>query len=213
MLAELAARSGLDPDIAARARDEQARVAAAVVRDMWDEAGGHFVTLYKDAEGVQRAAEAETVQSLFPLLLPELPSNITAALLANLRNESKFWLPFPLPSTAADAAAFNPVFSSAIDLMWRGPTWAYTNWLVMEGLWQQHQAGSCGDVDCGALAGTVLDRWLALYEQSGVWEMYNPITGAGYGVEGLGMSTLIVDWLVRMGRVNGTMAAAVAVAV
>ena len=36
--------------------------------------------------------------------------------------------------------------------------------------------------------------------------MYNPETGAPYGVEGLGMSTLIVDWLVRFGRVNATAA-------
>lgn len=47
----------------------------------------------------------------------------------------------------------------------------------------------------------VMDRWLALYIETGIWEQYNPLTGANYGVEGLGMSTLIVDWLHRLGRV------------
>jgi hypothetical protein len=202
VLADLAERGGLSPSVAAEARSEQARVGASIVRKMWDAGRGHFVTLYRDAAGAERAAEAETVQSLFPLLLPALPPSITAAVLASLKNTSKFWLPFPLPSAAADAAAFNPVFTKTIDLMWRGPTWAYPNWIVMEGLWQRQQAGTCGDVDCAALGDEMLDRWLALYEQNGVWEMYNPVSGAGYGEEGLGMSTLIVDWLVRMGRVS-----------
>lgn len=74
----------------------------------------------------------------------------------------------------------------------------------------------------------MLDRWIALVEKSGIWEMYvvcvrvclcapctapltsrwarcttryNPLTGAPYGAVGLGMSTLIVDWLYRLGRV------------
>jgi hypothetical protein len=63
-----------------------------------------------------------------------------------------------------------------------------------------------------------MDRWTALYLESGIFEQYNPETGAPYGVEGLGMrcvslccccalsdtlmcaSTLIVDWLIRLGR-------------
>ena len=92
-----------------------------------------------------------------------------------------------------------PGIYGAIDLMWRGPTWGYTNWLVMEGLWRQQQLGSCGAVDCLGPANALLDRWLDLYERSGIWEMYNPLSGTGYGVEGLGMSTLIVDWLVGWG--------------
>jgi hypothetical protein len=32
--------------------------------------------------------------------------------------------------------------------------------------------------------------------------MYDPITGAPYGQEGLGMSTLICDWLYRYGWVT-----------
>lgn len=35
---------------------------------------------------------------------------------------------------------------------------------------------------------------------AGVWEQYNPDTAEGMGTEGLGMSTLIVDWLYRLDR-------------
>lgn len=51
-------------------------------------------------------------------------------------------------------------------------------------------------------ASDLLDRWTQLYQASGVWEQYNPETGAAFGTEGLGMSTLIVDWLYRLGRVG-----------
>ena len=33
-----------------------------------------------------------------------------------------------------------------------------------------------------------MDRWIALYELTGVWEQYNPYNGTNYGVEGLGAS-------------------------
>ena len=77
--------------------------------------------------------------------------------------------------------------------MWRGPTWAFTNWMVMEGLQVHHF-----DAELNA----VMDRWIKLVEMSGIWEMYNPLTGAPYGVEGLGMSCVIVDWMARLNRVN-----------
>lgn len=49
---------------------------------------------------------------------------------------------------------------------------------------------------------TIMDKWIAMVEKSGIWEHYNPDTGQGYGAEGLGMSCLIVDWMVRLGKVN-----------
>jgi hypothetical protein len=46
----------------------------------------------------------------------------------------------------------------------------------------------------------LLDRWIALYQSAGIWEQYNSLDATPYGVEGLGMSTLIVDWLTRRAR-------------
>ena len=50
------------------------------------------------------------------------------------------------------------------------------------------------------LVASVLDKWVALVQRSGIFEHYNPFTGEAYGAVGLGMSTLIVDWLYRTGR-------------
>jgi hypothetical protein len=48
----------------------------------------------------------------------------------------------------------------------------------------------------------ILNKWIEMVTQNGIWEHYNPETGRGYGAEGLGMSCLIVDWMARMGIVE-----------
>ena len=78
------------------------------------------------------------------------------------------------------------------DLMWRGPVWGFTNWFVLTGLRLHGQ---------DALAREIFDKWLALVQKSGIWEHYNPLDGAPYGTEGLGMSTLICDWIYKYGLV------------
>ena len=77
-------------------------------------------------------------------------------------------------------------------LLWRGPMWPATTWLVMEGLLKH---------GFKAEAAAILDKWSELYLQNGIWEYYNPLTGQGYGQPGLGMSTIIVDMLHRLRRV------------
>jgi len=48
----------------------------------------------------------------------------------------------------------------------------------------------------------ILNKWVEMVKQNGIWEHYNPETGRGYGAEGLGMSCLVVDWMARMGIVD-----------
>jgi hypothetical protein len=74
--------------------------------------------------------------------------------------------------------------------MWRGPVWGFTNWFVMEGL---------GLHDRKDVQEAILTKWIALVDKSGIWEHYNPLTGEPYGAEGLGMSTLVCDWIYRFG--------------
>lgn len=107
------------------------------------------------------------------------------------------------------------------NLMWRGPTWAMPNWLIMEGLTKHKynteasmsyiltklRNGSHSAID------ELLDRWVAAVEKGGIYEQWNPLTAESYGSEGLksslglssseiglGMSTLIVDWLYRLDK-------------
>jgi hypothetical protein len=129
-----------------------------------------------------------------PLMIRGLPEMYVDRIVeTQLMNQSKFWTAYPVPSTSADSPSFAP--AETVDLMWRGPTWGFTNWMVMEGLYQH---------DKTVALNLLMDRWIALVERSGIWEMYNPMNGTAYGVEGLGMSCVIVDWLFRLGRVNGT---------
>jgi hypothetical protein len=178
-----------------------------------------FVSTYKTREGTTAESPVESVQSLFPLLLETLPQEMQVGIrvvvmcylqdsivVTQLTNTSKFWLPYPVPSVSADAAQvrnlhhsflsycqFEPVFG--VDLMWRGPVWPILNFFVMEGLELHGYITELSLSDCllGCVdvADELMDRWVAMYEVSGIWEQYNPYNATNYGVEGLGMSTLI----------------------
>jgi len=161
----------------------------AIVTKMWNKELNRFISLWKDWDGSEKLAKAEVVQCLMPLLLSSkyIPQNyIDTMINTQLLNTSRFWLTYPLPSVSAADPTFNPVLTE--DLMWRGPTWAFPNWFAMEGL-VKHQRSD--------LAKQMLDRWVAMVKIAGIWEDYNPYNASNYGVEGLGMSTLIVDWIYR----------------
>jgi hypothetical protein len=180
-----------DSHLAAYCKKHQQQVERAIITKFWKPELNRFLSsTYKDQDGIERECQIETVQSLFPLILESLPKSIVQTIVhSQLLNTSKFWLQYPIPSVSASAAQFTPDFT--VDLMWRGPTWPILNWFVMEGL-ERHKVNP--DV-----MRKLMNRWIALYKLSGVWEQYNPITGQNYGAIGLGMSTLIVDWLFRMG--------------
>jgi glycogen debranching enzyme len=78
------------------------------------------------------------------------------------------------------------------NLLWRGPTWVNTNWLVARGLRRKGRAD---------LARLIEDASLALVDQSGFREYYNPLTGAGYGSRNHAWSALALDMLAA--RVEG----------
>lgn len=186
VLAELA--SLFNSSLATYCLERGLRVESAILSKMWSPSLNRFISLYKNAANEELVAPAETVQSLFPLLLTTLPAAQQQSIVnTQLLNPSKFWLKYPVPSTSADAPQFEPVFT--VDLMWRGPTWAFPNWFILEGLtyhgfWTE--------------ARTLAQKWVNLVARSGVWEMYNPLTGDPYGAIGLGMSTLVVDWIHRL---------------
>jgi len=190
VLSDLAAN--FDKNLSLYCKHHQANAEEAIITKMWSANLKRFISTYKDKNGINVEVDYETAQSLLPLLLESLPVEIQKSIVeTQIANSSKFWLKFPIPSVSASAAQFTPEFT--VDLMWRGPIWPIINWFVMEGL-QKHTIFN-------NVLDELLNRWIGLYQNSGVWEQYNPVTGTSYGVEGLGMSTLIVDWLYRLGRV------------
>jgi len=72
--------------------------------------------------------------------------------------------------------------------MWRGPVWGFTNWFILEGLGVHNKFDT---------QERILKKWIDLVELSGIYEHYNPLTGEAYGAIGVGMSTLVCDWIYR----------------
>jgi hypothetical protein len=138
----------------------------------------------------RRLLPARTVAGLSPLLLRSLSAADAAPLLAALDNPALFGLPFPVPSVAADEPAFVPdeLRWGVGPLLWRGPTWINTNWLLWRALRRR------GDVE---RAGRIAAASAELVLRSGFREYYHPYTGAGLGAPDFGWSTLVVDMLAR----------------
>ena len=228
VLADLAAAIG-DNTTEVECRREEMRLSEIISRKHWNNNTGRFHSRYRRPDGSWHFAAANTLQNVFgPLLASNLPEwQLQAVINHQMLNPKKYDLPFTFPTTAADDPAFNASYSEQDDLMWRGPAWGATNWFTIRGI-AKHNAtierlrsnhSAAGDVEGGGNIGgssvleMALDKWVALVNQAaafsppkygklgqtGIWEQYNPISGAGEGVPGLGMSTLIADALIRFG--------------
>jgi glycogen debranching enzyme len=178
-----------DHDLADKCHLNHRMYQEAVIRKCWDKEREQFVSYYHQG-GLELVSSRETIQTLLPLLLDDLPVSIQQKLVMKIKDPQKFGLPFPVPTVAKSEDAFNPNQSW---LLWRGPMWPSTTWLVMEGLFKHGFEEE---------AAAILNRWSELCTQNGIWEYYNPLTGKGLGQKGLGMSTLIADMLVRSGKIE-----------
>jgi hypothetical protein len=131
ILGDLASEFG-DDELAGRCHAEAKRTSDAILTKMWIDEQGRFNSLYIDADGIEKASIANTVQNLFPLLLRDLPADKVDFIADQLADENKFFTPFTIPTVARDDPQFCPTFDA--DLMWRGPIWGFTNWFLLEGL-------------------------------------------------------------------------------
>ena len=188
VLGDLATKYSLT--LASECYDNQKHAEAGIIDKLFSKSAGYFVTGYKNNSNEQCFHNVRTVQMLFPLLLDSISPEQIDTIVRYLTDENEFWTPYPVPSVSKAEVEYNPILST--DLLWRGPSWGFTNWFIMEGL-QKHGRT--------AVLGELMDKWIAAAEKGGIWEMWNPETGVGYGAEGLGMSTLIVDWMKRLDRV------------
>jgi putative isomerase len=101
--------------------------------------------------------------NLFPLITGRMPASIVRRLVGHLFNPQEFAPKFPVPTVALNDPKYDPV------QMWRGPTWANINYLLIEGL------GKSGDQPAAReLRKKTLDLLLA---QRDFYEYYNPETG------------------------------------
>lgn len=187
VLSDLAKELG-DRATAGYCADQAALSSAAIQTKMYDAEHGTFQTVYTDVDGVDKFSVANSIQNLFPLLLSDLPSERVDAIVAQLTDTNKFAAPYSVPTVAMDDPQFCATFDA--DLMWRGPVWGFTNWFILEGL------GLHGQQE---VQERILTSWVQLADKSGIYEHYNPLTGEAYGAVGLGMSTMVCDWIYRYG--------------
>ncbi len=155
------------------------RAESGVLEKCWNEEHRTFYSLRNGNSVLQH----ETIGSLFPLLIKTLPPHQKQALCEALYDESKFNVPYPVPSVSVSHPAFHP---SRTFLIWRGSTSINMNWFLIRGLMRH------GEKD---LAERICARSIEMVEKWGFREFYNPYTGEGFRVRNFGWSTLVVTLL------------------
>jgi hypothetical protein len=178
-LARLAARRG-DAQLEDWANVTGRRVLDALLERCYDERRGLFFNL--NGANERRADRVKTIISLLPLLLADLPDDVTARLVEHLADPREFWAPFPVASVALDEPTFRR--DSRVDgsrRIWRGPCSLSTNWLLSLGLRRHGQ---------DALADDLAARSRELVERGGFNEFFDPFDGTPVGAHHFGWATL-----------------------
>lgn len=180
--------------------DQWRRVEEAILTQCYDPTDGFFYSL---CGRKHQMARVKTVASLLTFLLPSLPASAAERMINDYVLDPKhFWTAYPVPSVSLSEASFAPSsrqlpsdgrLSHAMTtlfakrhLIWRGPTWVNTNWLLARGL-RLH--------GYHAIADELTTRTAEMIRLQGFWEYYNPLTGVGEGAQDFGWSTLVVDML------------------
>jgi putative isomerase len=123
-LSQIAAVIGEEQEAAVWSQ-RAAELASRMVQHSWDEQAGIFWARH----GTERVPVL-TPFNLFPLITGRMPPAIADRLVAHLTDPKEFWARYPAPSVAMNDPQFNPL------QMWRGPTWANVNYLLIDGLFR-----------------------------------------------------------------------------
>ena len=124
-----------DPTLADECYFNAAISEQAILQNMYDPVTHRFYHLWQAKDGSTQRHDVRTIQSLFPVLLPNLPGEALNEILTLLRDPNEFGTPYMVPTVSKAEAEYNPVADTL--LLWRGPVWGFTNWFIMEGL-QKH---------------------------------------------------------------------------
>ena len=163
-------------------RTRAAHTTEGLVSKCYDEEAGLFFDL---AGRREERLRVNTVSSLLPLALPDIPPKVAERIVGHLTDEREYAAPFPVPSVAMNETSYAPGVVG-IKLVWRGPSWMNTNWYLGRGLRRHGRAD---------LARQIEDKSGALVERGGFREYYHPTTGEGNGARDFSWTALVVDLL------------------
>ena len=175
-LAEISRLVGADPE---PFRERAATMAAEIDAVLWDDTAAVYADFDVRAGAL---VPARSAAGLAPLAAG-VPDPARAARMVDRLADSRVavgeW--FAVTSQSGDEPGFEPT------RYWRGPIWPILNWVLQRGL---------DRYGYGALAEDVRLAMLALAEQSGLWEHYSPVTGAGHGGDNFAWTAgLVLDIL------------------
>jgi glycogen debranching enzyme len=174
-----------DPAGASTMRARAARTTEGLLAKAYDPEAGLFFDL---AGRREERLRVNTVSSLMPILLPDLPAKVVDRLVGHITDEREYAAPFPVPSVAMNEPSYAPGVVGT-KLVWRGPSWMNTNWYLARGL-RRHGRPE--------LAALIEDRSAAMVEGSGFREYYHPATGEGNGARDFSWTALALDLLATL---------------
>jgi hypothetical protein len=181
VLARLARRAR-QTELAAWAESKSTQALQSLLERAWDPKLGLFFGLVGSAES---RTETKTIQCLLPLLLEDLPAEVTERLLAHLTDPHEFWSPYPVPSVALDEPSYtDDSHIHGLRLIWRGPCSMNTNWFLHQGLLRHGEA---------RYASWLVERSHELVESGGFNEFFDARSGRPVGAKKFGWATLAVD--------------------
>jgi len=136
----------------------------AALDQLWDPYSGQY---YARDFVTHKLLKESTVATLLPLYSGCITAERAKQLVRLLENQHVFGTDFPLPSTPPSSPLFNPV------RYWQGPSWVNINWLITDGLerygFHDH-------------AQALRESTIAMVEQGGFYEYFNPLSGEPVGV-------------------------------
>ncbi len=142
---------------------------------MWDPASGFYYNVDAKTHTFTSKTPAdlkrEEIIGFLPLWAGIATKEQAARLVAKLKDTSKFWRPYGVPSLAADDRYYNPKG------YWNGPVWVQWNYLIVRGLLQYGYVREARELTA-RVAGAMIAQ---LKKDHNFWEFYSPDEAwAGY---------------------------------
>ena len=182
-------------DMCGRSREAKAYVAGAEklgesILECFNESIGMF------SDRVGAAGKLTAIKSaggFIPMMLGQLPEEMTNELISHLTDKDEFWTEFPVPTLSIDDRWFSA--DNVYHSYWNGRTWMPVNWLICQGLIANGQYRK---------AAKLIEKCFAMVVSTGkvrITENYHPLQPMVYSIYhnifNYGWSGLLTDLFYR----------------